>query len=157
MSIRTFALFDKKMKNWTWKSRVGKNLQSIGKMEEALSGKEIVDTGQRSRIGLGVVTIRMYKVWTTSWGWWPSGLIEENLKVLGNEARKENLLGPRVEIEVGKLTGPWKWHKARPAKDCPLSDRDKVSPTIQPLTHMHTCVYLRIFKVVYPPFSAKNV
>ena len=48
---------------------MGKNLQSIGKMEEALSGKEIVDTGQRSRIGLGVVTIRMYKVGTTSWGW----------------------------------------------------------------------------------------
>ena len=25
------------------------------------------------------------------------------------------------------------------------------------LTHMHTCVYLKIFKVVHPPFSAKNV
>ena len=32
---------------------MGKNLQSIGKMEEALSGKEIVDTGQRSKIELG--------------------------------------------------------------------------------------------------------
>ena len=28
--------------------------------------------------------------------------------VLINEEEKENLLGPRVEIEVGKLTGPWK-------------------------------------------------
>ena len=29
-------------------------------------------------------------------------------RVLINEEEKENLLGPGVEIEVGKLTRPWK-------------------------------------------------
>ena len=37
------------------------------------------------------------------------GVVTSRLdRVLINEEEKENLLGPRVEIEVGKLTRPWK-------------------------------------------------
>ena len=36
----------------TWLSRVGRTLQSMGKMEDTLGKREMEGTGQRSRIGL---------------------------------------------------------------------------------------------------------